>query len=368
MPPATSPRPRPTSVRSFGAARRQVARIVVVLVAIGAAGCDGAGRMDDARPSAEAVTGAGGGTESPPHGLPGASRSPVGVTPGTGGSTSSAPITGRQWWHPTIGSGWWWQLEDPASVPADLTGMVVDVDLVEAAEIGLVADLQAAGNRVVCYFSAGTWESFRPDADAVPSSARLDDAALGDFPDEVWLAIGDPAARPAIEAVMATRLDAARAAGCDGVEPGNVDGWANPDETGGAITAADQLDWNRWLADQAHARGLAVGLKNDVDQLDDLVADFDFAVVEQCWAYDECDAWVETFLDVGKPVFVQEYGDDGGIADDDGDGVGDGTITRHTWRRRACPELRSRRFAAAWIEGLALDGDGVAGCPPPEPQ
>ena len=38
-----------------------------------------------------------------------------------------------------------------------------------------------------------------------------------------------------------------------------------------SLTAADQLDYNRFLAEQAHQRGLAIGLKNDLDQVASLV-------------------------------------------------------------------------------------------------
>ena len=57
---------------------------------------------------------------------------------------------------------------------------------------------------------------------------------------------------------------AARAEGFDGVEADNVDGYAN--DSGFPLTAADQLRFNRFLARAAHARGLSIGLKNDLGQ------------------------------------------------------------------------------------------------------
>jgi hypothetical protein len=41
----------------------------------------------------------------------------------------------------------------------------------------------------------------------------------------------------------------------------NVEGYAS--DTGFSLTPDDQLDTSRWLARGGHARGLAVGLKND---------------------------------------------------------------------------------------------------------
>ncbi len=73
--------------------------------------------------------------------------------------------------------------------------------------------------------------------------------------------------------IMEARLDLAQAKKCDGVEPDNVDGYTNT--TGFPLTANDQLTYNNWLVTQAHNRNLSIGLKNDVDQINDLVGAFD---------------------------------------------------------------------------------------------
>lgn len=103
---------------------------------------------------------------------------------------------------------------------------------------------------------------------------------------------------------MAKRLDMCRAKGFDAVEPDNMDGYRN--RTGFPLTAADQLRYNRLIARLARERGLAVGLKNDLDQIPQLLADFDFAVNEQCAEYDECGRLVP-FVKAGKAVFHVEY-------------------------------------------------------------
>ena len=79
--------------------------------------------------------------------------------------------------------------------------------------------------------------------------------------------------------------------------------------SGFKFTAADQIAYNAYLADTAHSLGLAVGLKNDVAQISDLGARFDFFVNEQCAYFKECGLyapakagehasrdWVEAFL------------------------------------------------------------------------
>jgi hypothetical protein len=51
---------------------------------------------------------------------------------------------------------------------------------------------------------------------------------------------------------------------------------------------------------------MAVALKNDGGQVGELVGLFDFAIVEQCFQYDEC-ALYEPFVNHGKAVFEAEY-------------------------------------------------------------
>jgi len=104
---------------------------------------------------------------------------------------------------------------------------------------------------------------------------------------------------------MLARLDTAVAKHCDGVEPDNVDGYEN--DSGFALTAATQLDYNRFIASEAHARSLSVGLKNDTDQVPDLLAAFDWMLDEQCFQYGECDT-LAPFVAANKAVFEVEYG------------------------------------------------------------
>ncbi len=99
-------------------------------------------------------------------------------------------------------------------------------------------------------------------------------------------------------------MDMCVAMGFDAVEPDNIDGNAN--RTGFPLTYNDQLAYNRMLAKEAHARGLAIALKNDTDQVRDLVGDFDFAIVEECFRYKECRAY-SPFVEAGKAVLATEY-------------------------------------------------------------
>jgi hypothetical protein len=206
-------------------------------------------------------------------------------------------------WSPPPETTWQWQLS--GVIDTDLDVDMYDVDLFDAPDDKLEA-IRDRGSTLVCYFSAGSMEDWRDDASRFPEDAV--GAELDGWPGEYWVDVMDPAVRT----IMEDRLDLAVERGCDGVEPDNVDGYANRNGLG--INATEQLDFNRFLADAAHTRGLSVGLKNDLDQLEELEPWFDWALNEECAAYDECDR-LTTFTDVGKAVFHTEYVDDWADAD-----------------------------------------------------
>jgi hypothetical protein len=198
-------------------------------------------------------------------------------------------------WKPAVNTSWQIQYSGTLDTSLDVTLYNIDGFDTPAAT---VAALHAAGHKVACYFSAGAWEDWRPDAADYPASVL---GTSNGWPGEKWLDIRQlDVLGPLIDA----RMDMCQAKGFDAVDPDNVDGYTNT--SGFPLTAADQLAFNRYVAQAAHARGLAVGLKNDGDQAQTLVNDFDFAVVEQCFEYDECDIYAP-FIAAGKPVFEIEY-------------------------------------------------------------
>jgi hypothetical protein len=221
-----------------------------------------------------------------------------GSSAGEGSGTTSA--TGDTGGADALVPGTTWQWQLTGTIDTTIEVAMYDVDLFDAPDDAL-ATLSAAGRTVICYFSAGSHEDWRSDAGDFPQSAIGD--PLDGWPGEHWLDIRDAGVRT----VLAARLDLAASRGCDGVEPDNVDGFANA--TGFPLTGADQLDFNRWLADEAHARGVSIGLKNDLEQVPDLVERFDWALDEECVSYDECDA-LTPFIDANKAVFHVEYVDD----------------------------------------------------------
>ncbi len=204
---------------------------------------------------------------------------------------------GREIWRPGPGTGWQWQLT--GSIDTSLDVVMYDIDLFETSQ-QIIDRLHADGRVVICYFSAGSWEDWRPDKDDFPPGVLGN--TLDGWPDERWLDVRADEVR----GIMQARLDLAAQKKCDGVEPDNVDGYAN--DPGFPLTFADQLDYNRFIAREAHARGLSVGLKNDLDQVEQLVGDFDWALDEECFQYHECN-YLLPFIQAGKAVFQVEYGD-----------------------------------------------------------
>ncbi|MER7737567.1 endo alpha-1,4 polygalactosaminidase [Streptomyces sp. NPDC096538] len=214
---------------------------------------------------------------------------------GSGADARPSPGQSDGRWQPRPGVAWQWQLTGRLDTSVDVP--VYDIDGFRHSE-ETVADLHRDGRKVICYLSTGAWEDFRPDAGDFPESVI---GRGNGWEGERWL---DIRRTDVLEPLMAERLDMCRDKGFDAVEPDNMDGYRN--RTGFPLTAADQLRYNRLIARLAHERGMAVGLKNDLDQIPELVDDFDFAVNEQCAQYGECDE-LTPFVEAGKAVLHAEY-------------------------------------------------------------
>ncbi|MFF0114913.1 endo alpha-1,4 polygalactosaminidase [Streptomyces prasinus] len=249
-----------------------VVAVVAVLAATVLTGCtgpDGGGGPDTARPA------------PPPRASP--------ATPGPSRTPAGTP------WRPRPGLAWQWQLDGRADPSAEVP--VYDIDGFENTAAD-VARLHRDGRKVICYINVGAWEDFRPDRDAFPRSVLGGPNGWGG---ERWLDIRRIAV---LKPIMERRFDMCRDKGFDAVEPDLMEGYGH--DTGFPLTAADQIRYNRMIADIAHERGLSVGLKNDLPQIPDLVDDFDFAVNEECAQYGEC-AELTPFIEAGKAVFHVEY-------------------------------------------------------------
>lgn len=220
------------------------------------------------------------------------------ATPTLAASAIAPALEG--WWQPELGVSWQWQLDGPLDLAIEAD--VYDIDLFDHSA-AVVDELHARGRKVICYISVGSWEEWRPDADDFPASVLGGD--YEGWPGERWLDIRQ---LDVLAPIMEARLDLCSAKGFDAVEPDNMDAYTN--ETGFPLSYADQLAYNLWLAEAAHSRGLAIAMKNDGEQVDGLLAIYDFAITEDCFAQGWC-AIFSPFSESGKPVLAAEYSDTG---------------------------------------------------------
>ena len=167
----------------------------------------------------------------------------------------------------------------------------------------------AAGLYSICYVNAFQtqphelpwWEANHPDLLLRDGRGEL---VVDEAWDEVLLDISATSNRAALAEVVGRWIDGCAASGFEAVEPDNLDSYARSD---GLLGPEDAVALATMLADRAHAAGLAIAQKNDTD-LAARAADigFDFAVVEECGRWDECDAYAAAY---GPLVFVVEYRD-----------------------------------------------------------
>ncbi|ELZ1258111.1 endo alpha-1,4 polygalactosaminidase [Vibrio fluvialis] len=260
-------------------------------------------------------------------------------------------------WIPAQNANWTWQLQNYRNLEIRPDVDVYDIDLFDSkqdTEYNYIDQLRKQKKKTICYFSAGTREDWRPDFYKFSEDSVIFEGEMDQWPGEVWLNISDKnALDKTIKPIMLSRLDLAKSLGCDGVEADNVDGYDNIEETKGLISYSNQLDYNKWLAKAAHSRGLSIGLKNDFGQLNELVDFFDFAVSEQCYAYDNiCTSYEGNFLANGKAVFNQEYYSNGKK----------GEIDEYTFKNSACQYFTSEKISSLWKQGYELDGVDVERC------
>ncbi|KAK3172532.1 hypothetical protein OEA41_005854 [Lepraria neglecta] len=86
--------------------------------------------------------------------------------------------------------------------------------------------------KVICYFSAGSYENWRPDTSKSTDLGK----PLDGWPGEWWLQTNSANVRK----IMLARLDQAVLKGCDGVNPDNIDAYDN--NNGVSLTQADAVE------------------------------------------------------------------------------------------------------------------------------
>jgi hypothetical protein len=256
---------------------------------------------------------------------------------------------------PTTGDSWYWEIDPPAAglsglpptsaaYPKPGSARIWDTDLFSdsntssgsqlgtpSGESPVVEAIHAAGHYSVCYVEVGAFQTGFPDN----SDYAKSDYGYGakkyevmGYPNERWFNIagfknyvaGDPAtlrgAAVNIAAGLNKRFKWCALEGHDAVEPDDIDGatnWSATEAKGGGwgLTQADSAGFERWLAYQVHADGLAVLQKNDPANAKVDEPLFDGVVSEECNYYnDPCAGkggdW-DAYLAAGKPVLNAEY-------------------------------------------------------------
>ena len=231
-------------------------------------------------------------------------------TPTPAPAPTPAPSSGNITLPPAGKISWDWQLgaEDNTLLPpAGVKLMDVDGFSISASK---VAQLKAQGIYTVCYLDVGSYEPGRPDSAQYPAYLKLQQDP--DWPAEYFLDITDvfkPASKLAV--ILKNRFQMCKDKGFAAIEPDNLQNDENV--KGGKITAQQQLDFNGWVADQAHATGLAVFQKNGPDKIllrdktgKMMVEKFDGILNEQCQQYNECAPLAE-YVKRGKLALNVEY-------------------------------------------------------------
>ncbi|KAM0457699.1 hypothetical protein ACHAPV_006594 [Trichoderma viride] len=205
-------------------------------------------------------------------------------------------------WQPSVNATWQIVLQgaiklDNKTTTPDPDVSIFDLDLFTN-DAATFKTLQNDGKKVICYFSAGSYENFRPDKDRFQPSDL--GKTLDGWPNEKWLKLSSPNVR----SIMSDRIKLAASKGCDAIDPDNVDGYQN--DNGLNLTQQDSIDFLKFLQGVASSYNMSIGLKNAGDIIPQVIDFINFSVNEQCAEYSECDTF-QPFIKAGKPVFHIEY-------------------------------------------------------------
>ncbi|MDT9595128.1 endo alpha-1,4 polygalactosaminidase [Nocardioides zeae] len=211
------------------------------------------------------------------------------------GGAGDDAAAGREVALPPADARWDIQLGGPRDVPEDVS--IVERD----------RTAEPTGGYDICYVNGFQGQ---PDEEErwADSELILRDDSGEPVIDEVWqeyiFDITTPENREALVDELGPEIEGCADDGFDAVELDNLDSFSR---SGGRIAEADADAYAELLVDAAHEAGLAAGQKNRAGW-DGTSVGYDFAVVEECGAFSECDAYVEAF---GDHVLIVEYTEEG---------------------------------------------------------
>ncbi|MEK0097270.1 endo alpha-1,4 polygalactosaminidase [Streptomyces sp. A475] len=166
----------------------------------------------------------------------------------------------------------------------------------------------ALGLYNICYVNA--FQAQPDERDAWPGDLLLRDRNGRVVVDRDWdeplLDIGTAKKRERVAARVGPWIDGCADHGFDAVEPDNYDSYTR---SKGLLSTRDAKAFMSLLVKRGHRAGLAVGQKNTAELASEShQLGVDFAVAEECGAYDECGVYAKAFDD---RVVVIEYTDAG---------------------------------------------------------
>jgi len=282
----------------------------------GASGSSASSGGGVSRSSASSGGGASGSSASSGSGAAAGGTADGGSEANGSGSAFAAPgssvLDGGALWSPgtAVPIHFHWMIGGftTADILPDQQGQVVyDIDG-EGATPSDVATIHAKGAIAVCYVDVGTLEKGRSDYAEFPTSVV--GPAVQGWPGENWLLVTATNQSAILSLMHARFVSWCQAKGFDAIEPDNLDGWTNIPQ----VTEADNLAYDLAIGSLAHMLQLSIGLKNVMTDLEPsqyptFLATFDWALNEQCYEYQDCDAYTAagSFIPQGKAVWDVEY-------------------------------------------------------------
>lgn len=222
--------------------------------------------------------------------------------------TSATPA--RRAAYPTVPAAkikqyalWGWGPLEKSAGNADM--VILDGDLESA---GTIKKLRSQGKFVACYMSAGTLENWRGDAKKfISATDGLAKKYKGFGGKETWF---DVTSWQSLKGPMGDRISSYANKGCQAVEFDNIDCYLHMCVPGASRSTLvkKQVEYVNWLADKAHSLGMAVGMKNAQELIPKVASKMQFAINEECQAWNECKLYNQ-FTSKGKLVVGVEYND-----------------------------------------------------------
>lgn len=214
--------------------------------------------------------------------------------------TVKADDTG--YYRPKVGDRFEWRLDSIAlNEVSRYSCDIIDIDAFIATK-ELVDAFHARGIKVIAYVSVGTLENYRPDSLLLPKDV------IGNiypaWPDERFLNIRDI---EKLKPFIRSRFDMIKAKGFDGIEPDNIDIYA--EETVFNLSLEDTRLFCDYIIEEAHNRGLCIGQKNTEELVPFMYTTFDWALTEDAFHQNIQDRY-SPYISAAKPVFCAEYTDE----------------------------------------------------------